>query len=457
MKMIKKFEEKNVLVIGLAKSGTEAARLLHKLGAKVTVNDQKPYEENTQAQELEKLGISVVCGSHPENLINKTVDYVVKNPGIRYDHPLVVKAIDMKLPVYTEVELAYLISEAEMIGITGSNGKTTTTTYIGEMLYGGEKEPLLAGNIGEVSCGVAQQATTQHEMVVELSSFQLMGIETFTPRIAVFLNLVEAHIDYHGSMDEYMNAKKNIFLNQSDSDYLIYNADDPLVSDIVQEAKAELIPFSTKVTIQNGASIEDGWIKVFNHRLMEAKELSLPGEHNLSNALAAATAAILAGGKVDQVKHVLRTFAGVKHRLEYVGEAVGRSFYNNSKATNVPATVTALRAFKQPIVLIAGGLDRGLSFDGLIPLLSEHVSKIVSYGETKEAIAEAARKANVPFIKTVSSLEEATRLAFEKSVSGEVILLSPACASWDQFRTFEQRGDEFTRVVKRIFNENLQE
>lgn len=457
MKMIKRFVNKQVLVIGLAKSGTEAAKLLHELGAKVTVNDRKPYEDNLQAQELEKLGVSVVCGSHPTELINESTDYVVKNPGIRYDHPLVVKAIEMSIPVYTEVELAYLISEADMIGITGSNGKTTTTTYIGEMLKYGEKKPLLAGNIGSVACGVAKHATVNHEMVVELSSFQLMGIERFSPKIAVLLNIVEAHIDYHGTMEEYTYAKKKIFENQTKDDYLIYNADDPLVSEMVLEGKAKKVPFSTKKTLESGAWIDEGWIKVFDVKLIEAKNLSLPGEHNLSNALAAAAAALLGGADAKQVRHVLRTFAGVKHRLQYVGQVLERSFYNNSKATNVPATLTALRAFNQPVVLIAGGLDRGLSFDGLIPLLSENVTKVVAYGETKAAIAEVAKKADVSSIATVSTLEEATRTAFEVSLAGEVILLSPACASWDQFSTFEQRGDEFTRVVAEILAANSEE
>jgi UDP-N-acetylmuramoylalanine--D-glutamate ligase len=454
MIMIEKFQNKNVLVLGLAKSGTEAAKLLHKLGAYVTVNDQKPYEENTQAKALETQGLTVVCGSHPDELVNDSLDYLVKNPGIRYDHPLVRKALDKNIPVFTEVELAFLISEAEMIGITGSNGKTTTTTYIGEMLEGGEKSPLLAGNIGKVACGVAQKATNKHEMVVELSSFQLMGVETFSPKIAILLNFVEAHLDYHGSMEAYIEAKTNIFKNQSSDDYLIYNADDELVSEVVQSGQAQLIPFSTKQVFTYGACIVDGWLTVFNEKLISVKEMSLPGEHNISNGLAAAASALLAGAKKEQICHVLKTFAGVTHRLQYIGELNNRRFYNNSKATNVPATITALKAFQDPVVLIAGGLDRGLSFDGLIPQLSERVSTIITYGETKVKLSEAATRAGVSQIKSVESLEQATRMAYDHSNPNDVILLSPACASWDQFRTFEERGNMFTKTFDEISSEN---
>ncbi|WP_416151043.1 UDP-N-acetylmuramoyl-L-alanine--D-glutamate ligase [Salipaludibacillus sp. HK11] len=450
MKMIDKFYKKNILVLGLAKSGTEAAKLLHLLGAQVTVNDQKPYEENSQARELEKQGMTVVCGSHPNDLVNDSLDYLVKNPGIRYDHPLILEASKRDIPIITEVELAFLISEADMIGITGSNGKTTTTTYIGDMLKGGEKEPLLAGNIGEVACGVAQNATNKHEMVVELSSFQLMGIDTFSPKIAVLLNFVEAHLDYHGSMKAYIEAKMNVFKNQTEEDFLIYNMDDQKVSEVVEKGRARLIPFSTKQVVANGACIVDDWLTVFDEKLIHVSEMSLPGEHNIANGLAAAAAALLAGAKKDQVCNVLRNFAGVAHRLQFIGELNGRRFFNNSKATNVPATITALKAFEDQVVLIAGGLDRGLSFDELIPLLSEQVSTMITYGETKLKLSEAAEQAGVPQIFSVESLEEATHMAYKKSEAKDVILLSPACASWDQFKTFEERGDMFTETFYKL-------
>ncbi|MCR6095944.1 UDP-N-acetylmuramoyl-L-alanine--D-glutamate ligase [Salipaludibacillus agaradhaerens] len=452
MKMINDFKGKKVLVLGLAKSGTEAARLLKRLGACVIVNDRNSYEGNVEAKQLETEGIDVVCGSHPESLVTEELDYLVKNPGVRYDQPLVAKALALGIPVYTEVELAYRIAESDMIGITGSNGKTTTTTYIGDMLQGGKKSPLLAGNIGKVACKVAQEATVDHEMVVELSSFQLMGTEKFAPHIAILLNFVEAHLDYHGSMNDYVAAKMNVFLKQTTEDYLIYNADDHLVSEVVNKGQARLVPFSTREDLPEGACIKEGWLTVFGDKLLPVEDMSLPGEHNLSNGLAAATAALLAGADREQVCHVLKTFEGVEHRLQYIGEADKKKFYNNSKATNVPATITALKAFQQPVVLIAGGLDRGLSFDGLIPFLSKNVRGVVAYGETSGKLADVAQRANVSHVALKDSLREATDEAFKLSQAGDVILLSPACASWDQFKTFEERGDAFTRHVLDIIH-----
>ncbi|MFA9557362.1 UDP-N-acetylmuramoyl-L-alanine--D-glutamate ligase [Evansella sp. AB-rgal1] len=443
------FENKNILILGLAKSGTAATKILLELGASVTVNDQKPLEENEQAQQLQKLGAKVVCGSHPIELVHEKLDYVVKNPGIRYDNTLVAEAMKHSIPVITEVELAYHISEAEIIGITGSNGKTTTTTYVFEMLKGSKRTPLLAGNIGEVACEVAAASSTDNVLVTELSSFQLMGIEQFRPKISVVLNLIEAHIDYHGSMENYVEAKGNIFKNQSVDDCIIYNADDSKVSKLIERGAAKKIPFSTKSVFEDGACIKNGFLTLFGENLISVEEMSLPGDHNISNGLAASVAAFLAGASKEQIRHVLKTFTGVKHRLQFVDNFKGRSIYNNSKATNVEATITALKAFEQPIVLIAGGLDRGISFDGLIPFFTERVKAVVTYGETAQKIADTASKSGAA-TTSVQTLSEAVQKAYDYSQEGDVILLSPACASWDQFKTFEERGDCFIEEVKKI-------
>ncbi|WP_088033624.1 UDP-N-acetylmuramoyl-L-alanine--D-glutamate ligase [Evansella clarkii] len=446
-----KFQGKKILVLGLAKSGTAAAELLLDLGAEVTVNDREPYEKNKEAQQLKEKGANVVCGSHPVELVHNELDYVVKNPGIRYDNPLVSAAEQKGIPVITEMELAYKVSEAEIIGITGSNGKTTTTTYLFEMLRGGEREPLVAGNIGEVACEVAQRATSENIMVTELSSFQLLGTREFRPKISILLNIVEAHLDYHGSMSEYIEAKAKVFANQKENDFFIYNADDETVSRLAQRTPARKVPFSTKTVIEEGACIRDGWLEVFGEKLIKADEMSLPGEHNIANGLAAAAAAYLSGALKDRIKDVLRTFTGVEHRLQFVTEYGGRSFYNNSKATNVPAAITSLKAFEgKPVVLIAGGLDRGVPFTGLVPYLRENVKAVITYGETAAKIAEAAAEAGVPAVVKTSVLSEAVPAAYAHSSSGDVILLSPACASWDQFRTFEERGEHFVNAVKNL-------
>ncbi|SER51978.1 UDP-N-acetylmuramoyl-L-alanine--D-glutamate ligase [Salisediminibacterium halotolerans] len=451
MKEITVYNNKYVLVLGLAKSGTEAAKLLLKLGANVTVNDQTAFGNNPAAQELADAGADVICGEHPEELIHQNLFRLVKNPGIRYDHPLVKKAKELGVPVITEVELAYEIAESEMIGITGSNGKTTTTTLTGEMLEGAEVSPLLAGNIGEVACRVAQEATSEDVMVVELSSFQLMGIRSFRPKISVILNLYEAHLDYHGTLEEYKQAKANIFANQTEDDLLIYNADDPAVTELISQSNAQKIPFSTRSTYEHGAYVADGWLHLLGEKIIEVEKVALPGEHNIANGLAAAAAAYSAGADVQQIAQVLATFDGVKHRLQFVKEVAGRRVVNNSKATNVPATITALKAFPaEQIVLIAGGLDRGNSFDDLIPYVKKNVKGLVAYGETKEKLLQTAEKANIVEVKMCETLEEAVHEGYKMTAPKDILLLSPACASWDQFKTFEERGDRFIKAVENL-------
>ncbi len=320
MKKITEFKHKKVLVLGLAKSGVSAASLLHKLEAFVTVNDQKPLGENPEAQGLLQEGIKVVCGSHPIELLDEGFQFVIKNPGIPYHNPLVKKAIDKGIPVLTEVELAYLISEAEMIGITGTNGKTTTTTLLFEMLKEGRKKPLIAGNIGTVASEVAQSAQEDEKMVVELSSFQLMGIDKFAPHIAIITNLYEAHLDYHGNLDEYWQAKANITKNQTSNDYLIINDDQQHLLDVVSHTQATVIPFSTTRELSEGAYIKDEALYFNNERIIPLSSVVLPGAHNLENILCAIAASKLYGVSNESITTVLSSFAGVKHRTQFVRE-----------------------------------------------------------------------------------------------------------------------------------------
>lgn len=443
------FRHKKVLVLGLAKSGVSAASLLHRLGAFVTVNDMKPLSENPEAQGLLEEGMTVICGDHPLELLDEGFELIVKNPGIPYQNPMIEKAIGKGLPVITEVELAYLISEAPIVGITGTNGKTTTTTLIYEMLQEGEKSPLIAGNIGTVASDVAQQATKEHTLVVELSSFQLMGIQTFHPKIAVLTNLYEAHLDYHGTVDEYWDAKGNITKNQTDAEYFIVNADQQQTMEIAQTTKAKVIPFSTSKEMTTGAYIKDHAIWFLGEKVIETKDIVLPGAHNLENILAAIAAAKLSGVGNDAIYQVLTTFRGVKHRLQYIGEWYGRKFYNDSKATNILATKKALAAFQDDIILLAGGLDRGNEFDELIPSFTG-VKALVTFGQTAEKMERAAREAGIKTIERVDNVESAVPVAFQLSHPGDVILLSPACASWDQYKTFEVRGDIFIEAVHKL-------
>lgn len=450
MKQLKDYKNKKILIVGLAKSGYAASLLLHRLGASIIVNDQAEYEENDQVTELEQIGIEVVCGGHPLTLLDRGIELVVKNPGIRYDNVLIAEAQKRNIPIITEVELAYRVSEAEFIGITGSNGKTTTTMLMTELLKESTKQPIAAGNIGTVVSEVAANATEDHVLVTELSSFQLMGIEQFKPKVAVLLNIFDAHLDYHGSKADYVKAKANILKNQMADDYIVYNADDPIVTSLVENSPAKRIPFSRKQACKQGAWIDGEFIYFRDSQIISIQDIALPGEHNIENILAAVAVAKLYRVHNEWILRVLSTFQGVKHRLEYVTTINGRKFYNDSKATNILATEKAVTSFKEPVILLAGGLDRGNGFGELIPAFKKHVKAVVSFGETAKKIQQTALEAGIDYSVVVTSMEGAVQKAYELSSEGDVILLSPACASWDQYRTFEERGDMFVHHVHRL-------
>ena len=451
MKKITTYQNKKVLVLGLARSGFSAAKLLHDLGALVTVNDGKPFAENPEAQDLLALGVKVITGSHPIELLDEGFSLVVKNPGIPYSQPLVQKALEKKIPVITEVELAYQISEAPIIGITGTNGKTTTTTMIANVLNAGmEKgQALLSGNIGFPASSVAQTAKPEDRLVMELSSFQLMGIDTLRPKIAVITNIYEAHIDYHGSRPEYVLAKWRLQQRMTADDYLVINWNQPELEALSAKSKAKIIPFSTKEKVA-GAYMLDGMLYYKEEAIMAAEELGVPGAHNIENALAAIAVGKLCDMSNEAIKQALQTFTGVPHRTQYVTTINQVKFFNDSKATNILATEMALGGFdNEKLVLLAGGLDRGNSFDELVPAL-KGLKAIVVFGETKEKLAAAAQAAGVKTIEMTENVETAVPLAFSLSAAGDTILLSPANASWDQYPNFEVRGDKFMAAVAEL-------
>ena len=448
MKTISKFANKKVLVLGLAKSGESAARLLDKLGAIVTVNDGKPFEENPAAQSLLEEGIKVITGGHPLELLDEDFEWMVKNPGIPYNNPMVMRALEKKIPVITEVELAYLISDAPIIGITGSNGKTTTTTMIAEVLTAGGQNGLLSGNIGFPASQVAQDAGETDTLVMELSSFQLMGIEAFHPEIAVITNLMPTHLDYHGSFEEYVAAKWNIQKNMTASDYVVLNFNQDLAKELAKKTAAKVLPFSTKEKV-DGAYLDGDVLTFRGEAIMKASELGVPGSHNVENALATIAVAKLRGIDNQVIKETLAHFGGVKHRLQYVGEINQVKFYNDSKSTNILATQKALSGFdNSKIILIAGGLDRGNEFDELVPDI-KGLKKMVILGESAARVKRAADQAEVSYLDA-SDIRDATRKAFSVAEPGDIVLLSPANASWDMYKNFEVRGDEFLAVFKEL-------
>ena len=455
MKNITKYQNKKILVLGLAKSGFSAAKLLHDLGALVTVNDGKPFEENREAQDLLSLGVKVITGSHPIELLDEEFSLLVKNPGIPYNHPLLQAASAKHIPIITEVELAYEISEAPIIGITGTNGKTTTTTMIEMLLNQGLSQgtAYLSGNIGYPASSVAREVTPEDVLVMELSSFQLMGIRTFHPEISVITNLYDAHLDYHTSRDEYVQAKWALQKEMTSEDYLILNWNQAEIRTLAQTTQATVIPFSTQEKVA-GAYTLNGYFYYLDECILAIDELGVPGQHNVENALAAIAVAKLKGISNDAIQKTLKSFSGVPHRTQFVGQLHGIMFYNDSKATNILATKMALSGFTaENVILLAGGLDRGNGFDELIPSLIG-VKGVVLFGETKQKLAMAAQQAQVSHILYAQDAAQALEVAYELAQPGDNVLLSPANASWDQYPNFEARGDAFIHAFEKIKNKN---
>lgn len=344
------------------------------------------------------------------------------------------------------MELAYHISDAPMIGITGSNGKTTTTTLIFEILKQGQKHPLIAGNIGTVASSVAREASKENTIVTELSSFQLMGTEQLKPKISILMNLYEAHLDYHADFQEYTDAKFNITRNQDASDWFIYNGEQQLVMDYAEKSKAMKVPFYVSKKTKDGISADDQFVYWNGEKVFERSIIALRGKHNLENVLAATATALIMDCSIEDITDVLSTFHGVKHRTQFIREWNNRKFYNDSKATNALATKSALEGFSEPVILLAGGVDRGHSFDELIPYL-DHVKALIHYGETAERLQKFGEEQSIPTVVRVKNLVEAIEEGVKVSDEGDVVLLSPACASWDQYASFELRGDEFIKEV----------
>lgn len=448
MKAITQFDNQKVLVLGLARSGVAAARLLDKLGAIVTVNDAQPFEKNPDAQKLLEAGIKVVCGDHPLDLLDEDFVCMVKNPGIPYSNPMVQKALEKGLPIYTEVELAYLISEAPIVAITGSNGKTTTTTMIAETFEAAGRSALLSGNIGFPASEVAQTATANDTLVMELSSFQLMGVDAYRPHIAVITNLVASHIDYHGDMDSYVAAKWNIQNRMTADDYLVLNWDQPLAKELAQTTQATVVPFSITQQV-DGAYVLDGQLYFRGEAILSADQIGVPGSHNVENALATIAVAKLSGLPNEAIASCLSNFGGVKHRLQQVTSLEGVTFYNDSKSTNILATQMALSGFdNEKVILIAGGLDRGGDFDELVPNI-QGLKHMVVLGQSAPKLIAASEQAGVAYSQ-VKTVPEATQQAFELASSGDVVLLSPAGASWGMYKNFEERGDDFIRAINQL-------
>lgn len=446
---------KKILVLGLAKTGVSVVQHLQALGAIVTVNDFKPLEENKDAQSLiEENNARVVAGGHPVSLLEEDFAFMVKNPGIPYSNPMVVRAQEIGLPVYTDIELADKMTDATIIGITGSNGKTTTTSLVGEMLGKADSlagESYIGGNIGIPSLDIASKAEADDRLILELSSFQLMGTDAFKPHIAAITNIYAAHLDYHGSMDGYISAKWHITANQTADDFLILNADQ---MDVFGDraTKATVVPFSATTIQPDGAWFDQDSQNFMWHDeiVFNRKDFFLPGHHNVENMLVAVAIGKLLRISNEEIKNGVSAFHGVKHRLQFVAEIDGRRFYNDSKATNNDASITALDSFSQKhdnVIWLAGGLDRGNE----VTELADHMDRVkgmVVFGQAADKFADLGQSQGLTEIEKVEWIEEAVKAAFDMSAPGDTILLSPASASWDQYPNFEVRGDRYIKSIE---------
>lgn len=442
--------KKKVLVLGMARSGYEAAKFLAGKGYEVIINDAKEEQNVEQVEELKKLGVQLILGSHPDDLFDDSFEMMVKNPGIPNNHKYVVKANECNIPVINEVELGfrYFPKGVKIVGVTGTNGKTTTTTIIYEILKAANKSVYLMGNIGYPVCSFIPVLKDGDIAVMEISDHQLCNVVDFKTNISVLTNLSEAHLDFHGSYEAYKSMKKRIFNHHTQDDVAVLNLGDQEVLSLTSDIHSTKKYFASHVANRNGCAIVDNYICYNNDKIMPVSDVKIKGMHNYENAMAAIVVAKELGVENDSIVSVLSTFGGVEHRIEYVKTVEEREFYNDSKATNVTSTQIALSSFTKPTVLLLGGLDRGHSFDGLKEYLG-HVKLIVSYGETKDRINDFAKAYNIP-CEVVDTLEEATYRAYNLSEAGDVILLSPACASWDQFKDFEIRGNCFKEYVNKL-------
>src|SRR5215469_6429671 len=443
-------KNKRVLVVGLGKSGVAAAFFLANRGAKVTVSDAKSEAQlEKQIPALLDRGISLETGTHNERTF-RDQDLIVVSPGVPSDQPQLQHARALGIPVIGEVELAYRFLQGKVIAITGSNGKTTTTTLAGEILSKSGRQTLVGGNIGTPVISLVEKSSPEHLLVLEISSFQLETIQQFRPWIAAILNITPDHLDRHHTFQAYIDAKARIFENQQAGDFALLNLDDPASAALKDKVKGALSWFSRRQPVENGTYVSKGEI-VFRNAgretpVLPISEIQLKGAHNLENVLAAVCVGMLAGCEPQQVRKAVAEFRGVEHRLEPAGTVRSVAYYNDSKATNVDATIKALEAFPGNIHIILGGKDKDSDYTLLVSLLRERTKAAYLIGAAAEKIASQIQGATR--IVQSGTLDRAVRQASEAAKSGDIVLLAPACASFDQFENYEQRGRVFKKLVQ---------
>ncbi len=444
---------KRVLVVGMARTGVAAAKFLKSKGSLVTTTEMKPEEEMTEAvQELKDMAISTEWGGHRAETFLKQ-DMIVVSPGVDLSIEPIQRALEKKVRVISEIELAYHFIQVPIISVTGTNGKTTTTMLIGQMLKEEGKKVGVGGNVGEPLVLFADGRNRWEVLVAEISSFQLEAIEDFRPRISVLLNITEDHLDRYPSYKEYINAKVRIFANQNSGDLAVLNRDDPTVMQFGKGVRGRKLFFSLSEKLDEGA-FSDGqsiFLRLGGKReIYSLAKTSLKGIHNVENMMAAVTTVRSFGCSKRAIQAVLDRFEGLEHRLEFVREVGGVRFYNDSKGTNVGSVVKSLQSFSEPVILIAGGKDKNGDLSPLAELIEKRVKHLILIGEARERMnRDLGGLTDTVLAKT---MEEAVLLAHQKAKAGEVVLLSPACSSFDMFKDYKERGRVFKEVVHKISN-----
>ena len=439
------FENKKIFILGMARSGYEAAKLLSDYNNEIIVTDGKEQKEEL-VSELESLGVKVIITSDQLSLLDDSFDYVIKNPGIKYDNPVVVKAKELGIKVINEIEMAYsfLDKSVNIIGVTGSNGKTTTTTLISEFMKNSFDNVYLGGNIGIPLSNFVRDIKSNSYLVLEISDHQLCDMYDFKTNVSVLTNITPTHLDFHKSYEVYQMTKKKIFNNHTSDDLAVINKDDEVSMKITDDIKSAKVYYGHDKT--NLAYYDEDGIYYDGKLVIKLDDIILKGKHNYQNIMGAIIAVKKYGVTDEVIQKVLKEFKGVEHRLEYVDTIDGVTYYNDSKATNCVSTITALNSFDKPTILLLCGYDRGHSFHDLDDSM-KNVKCVVCFGETKNRIEEFCTDLNIKCYKN-DTLKEAMNVVKDICTPGDVVLLSPACASWDQYDKFEDRGDEFKKLVR---------
>lgn len=439
------FENKKIFILGMARSGYEAAKLLSDYNNEIIVTDGKE-QDSSLVSELESLGVKVIITGDQLSLLDDSFDYVIKNPGIKYDNPVVVKAKELGIKVINEVEMAYsfLDKSVNIIGVTGSNGKTTTTTLISEFMKNSFDNVYLGGNIGIPLSNFVRDIKPNSYLVLEISDHQLCDMYDFKTNVSVLTNITPTHLDFHKSYEVYQMTKKKIFNNHTSDDLAVINKDDEVSMKITDDIKSTKVYYGHDKT--NLAYYDEEGIYYDGKLVIKLDDIILKGKHNYQNIMGAIIAVKKYGVTDEVIQKVLKEFKGVEHRLEYVDTINGVTYYNDSKATNCVSTITALNSFDKPTILLLGGYDRGHSFHDLDDSM-KNVKCVVCFGETKNRIEEFCNDLNIKCYKN-DTLKEAMNVVKDICTPGDVVLLSPACASWDQYDRFEDRGDEFKNLVR---------